>query len=229
MKILAVSDVVNKLLYSPQLKRLAGNVDVIVSCGDLPAYYLDFLVSTIGKPLFYICGNHDHYESRDRNFRTEMDEATDFRNSRLDYDNSFSFGGSDLDRKSAAYKDTVFAGLEGSLRYNRGEHQYTEPQMRRRIARLAPKLLWNKIYYGRYVDVLITHAPPLGIHDAPDDAHRGFDAYLRFIETYKPKYLLHGHTHIYDRRVRRLTEYKGTAIINCYDYQILDLDLNERE
>lgn len=229
MKVLAVSDTVNKLLYSPQVKRLAGNVDLIVSCGDLPAYYLDFLVSTLGKPLFYICGNHDNYETKEQNLRSELSDARSFYSTQLDYVNTLNFGGNNLDRKVVDFRGALFAGLEGSFRYNKGDHQYNEAQMRRHIAKMGPKLFWNRVRFKKSVDVLITHASPRGIHDKDDNAHRGFESYLRFIEKYRPKYLLHGHIHIYDRREERITEYKGTQIINCYDYQILDLDLNERE
>ena len=33
--------------------------DAIISCGDLPASYLTFLVTMANRPLFYVHGNHD--------------------------------------------------------------------------------------------------------------------------------------------------------------------------
>jgi hypothetical protein len=40
-----------------------------------------------------------------------------------------------------------------------------------RILALAPRLWWNKLRHGRYLDILLTHAPPRGIHDRPDKTH----------------------------------------------------------
>ena len=31
----------------------------MISCGDLPAYYLDYLVSKLDVPLYAVHGNHD--------------------------------------------------------------------------------------------------------------------------------------------------------------------------
>ena len=41
------------------------------------------------------------------------------------------------------------------------------------MARLTPQLLWNRQRYGRYLDVLVTHSPPFGVHDRPDLPHYG--------------------------------------------------------
>lgn len=222
MKILAVSDVVDNQLYSPQAKRLAEDVDLIISCGDLPAYYLDFLVSTLGKPLFYICGNHDHYGVR-KTWKADINAHDSFFSSKFNYNKPGNFGGKNLDQKIVRFKNMIFGGLEGSFLYNYGEHQYSERQMKRKVRKMTLKFLKNKLSKGRYLDVLITHAPPRGIHDKDDLAHRGFESFIDIIDRYHPKYLLHGHIHLYDRRAERITEYQGTKIINCYGFQILDL------
>ena len=62
LKILAVCDEVDSRLYgsSDCASRLQSTrPDLLVSCGDLPAYYLDYLVSTLDVPLFAVHGNHD--------------------------------------------------------------------------------------------------------------------------------------------------------------------------
>lgn len=224
MKVLAVSDVVNKLLYSPQVRLIASDVDLIISCGDLPSYYLDFLVSSLGKPLFFVCGNHDKYGIESPRY-LGSNEHRDFLSSQYNYDNAFNFGGRNIDLRTEVIHDKLFMGLEGSLRYNNGSHQFTESQMKRRIWRLVPQLFHNRLRFGRYVDVLVTHAPPRGIHDLQDRAHLGFEPYLRYMEKYRPRYLLHGHIHLYDRNTPRVTQYFDTTVINCYDYQILNLEI----
>jgi uncharacterized protein len=44
-------------------------------------------------------------------------------------------------------------------------------------------------------DVLLTHSPPAGVNDEPDDrAHRGSPALRGWVERNQPAWLLHGHT-----------------------------------
>jgi len=219
--VLAVSDTVNKNLYSTQIRELAGNVDLIISCGDLPAFYLDYLASSLLKPLLYVCGNHDHYEEDDGDLdiygNTNVAKYISRKNRYK------SFGGRNLDERIERIGKVSFAGLEGSFLYNRGAHQYTEFQMNWKIWHLKPRLYLNRIVTGRYLDVLVTHAPPYGVHDQTDRAHRGFKAFIKFIRKYKPKYLLHGHTHIYNFKENRILDFEGTKIVNCYDYVFLDI------
>ena len=58
MRILAVSDKVVPILYSGAIREHVGDVDLILSCGDLPHYYLDYLISMVNKPCYYVFGNH---------------------------------------------------------------------------------------------------------------------------------------------------------------------------
>ena len=59
IKILAVTDQVVESLHSANVKDRFGDVDFIISCGDLPYGYLDYLMTILGKPLYYVHGNHD--------------------------------------------------------------------------------------------------------------------------------------------------------------------------
>ena len=98
------------------------------------------------------------------------------------------------------------------MRYNQGDHQFTESEMFFRILRMVPHLCWNRIRYGRWLDILITHAPPRGIHDKEDTCHTGFKAFLWFMRCFKPAYLLHGHVHLIDmneQRVGNVSEHRG--------------------
>lgn len=53
------------------------------------------------------------------------------------------------------------------------------------VYHLAPKLLINRIRYGRYLDVLVAHSPPWGIHDQDDLPHQGFKSFLTFMRWFK--------------------------------------------
>jgi len=99
---------------------------------------------------------------------------------------------------------------------------YTEAEMRTNIGRLLPRLLRNRVKYGRYLDILVAHSPPFGIHDKPDLPHTGFKIFLSFLEWFKPAYMLHGHIHIYRHNTVRVSRYDETTIINVYPYFVLD-------
>jgi Icc-related predicted phosphoesterase len=79
----------------------------------------------------------------------------------------------------------TFAGFEGCVRYGHGgPHHYTQ----RQAAKLAKRLPG--------ADILLSHCPPLGINDDPEDpAHVGFEGLLDWVERHEPRHLLHGHTH----------------------------------
>ena len=80
--------------------------------------------------------------------------------------------------------DVRFTGFEGCVQYRYGAPlQYTQEQADR-LARKLPE-----------ADVLLSHAPPAGVHEEPDDrAHEGFEALRAYIERVQPRLALHGHT-----------------------------------
>jgi len=120
----------------------------------------------------------------------------------------------------------LIVGLGGSMVYNFGKHQYSEIQMTFRIIKLFPKLIFNKIVYGRFLDIFITHSPPRGIHDdIKDKVHTGFKCFLWFMRLFKPKYLIHGHIHLYDINANRVTFYSKTKVINAYNYYIFNYNI----
>jgi Icc-related predicted phosphoesterase len=95
------------------------------------------------------------------------------------------------------------------------------------IWKMAPQLLWNRWRHGRAIDILITHAPPRDIGDGDDLCHRGFRAFLRFMDIYSPLYLIHGHVHLYRRNAQRRRQYGDTTVINTYGHQVIEIDAEE--
>jgi len=207
-RILAVSDKVEPRLYGPSITKVAGDVDCIIGCGDLPYYYLEYIVSMLNKPMYYVHGNHDRPEHRSN--RTVIKEPQ---------------GGTNLHGRVVAANGLLIAGLEGSHRYNRNpQYQYTQAEMWGVILKMIPTLVTNRMLYGRYLDVLVTHSPPFGIHDAADRPHIGFKAFLSFMRWFKPRYLLHGHQHIYRDTEISHSRYAHTEIINVYPWRLIDLE-----
>jgi Icc-related predicted phosphoesterase len=92
------------------------------------------------------------------------------------------------------------------------------------MLRLLPGLLWNRVSRGRWLDILVTHSPPYGINDLPDPCHTGFRVFLWFMRTFHPRYLVHGHVHLYDRNAAREAQYGDTTVLNAYDHTVIELE-----
>lgn len=205
MKILAVSDQVVERVYSLVNSGHFKGVDLIIGCGDLPYTYLEYIVTVLSVPLYYVPGNHDpDYNVRDPRSRAE--------------------GGSNLDLATVHYKDTLIGGFGGCVRYRPdGTNQYTQAEAYRRAYSMMPQLLLNRVKYGRALDILISHSPPFGIHDDTDQAHNGLQALNWLIQKAKPRYFFHGHTHFYRNNIAdHETDIKGTKIINVYPYRVIE-------
>jgi Icc-related predicted phosphoesterase len=224
MKILCIADESDPLVYSKNLASRFGDVDLVVSAGDLPMKYYEFIISILNKPLYFVFGNHNlEYLSQFVSFGSIASQYG-YSDGAGTYRLLPAFGGDYIDGKVVYDKkhDLIIAGLGGSMRYNNGKHQYTEREMNRRMWHLVPRLLFNRLRYGRYLDILVTHAPPMGIGDDVDACHRGFSTFLTFMDRFKPKYLLHGHVHLLDANANRFGVYKHTKIINIYQSFVLD-------
>src|SRR5207302_1726709 len=121
-----------------------GRIDLLIGCGDLPADYLDAMATLYTAPLAFIRGNHDPP-------RGQGGYPT----------------GAEIDERVVTEKGLLVAGLEGSIRYSSGPHQYTERKMMLKVIRLRIRLR------GRHPDILITHGPPAGVNEGTDPPHRG--------------------------------------------------------
>jgi uncharacterized protein len=213
MKILALSDQVVEQIYSPLVKERYGDVNLVLGCGDLPMYYLEYVVSMLNVPFFHVPGNHDLVEAADPWERSRPSECPR--------------ACGDLDGRIVYEQGLLIAGLGGSVRYRPdGENQYTQAEMRYRILAMTPRLWRNRVRYGRAVDILITHAPPLGVHDGTDPAHVGFKAFHQFIARFRPRYLLHGHSHIWRRDTITKTQVGSTTVINVCPSRVFEIALN---
>lgn len=209
MRILAVADKVEELIYGPSIRKYFGDVDLVLSCGDLPYEYLDYIITMLSVPVFFVHGNHDREWVQTEN----------------GIEPACPGGCNDLHGRVECYKGLLLAGLEGSMRYRPGPFQHTDAEIGRRINLLWPRLQLNRWRTGRYLDVLLTHAPPHGIHDQPDLCHQGFRSLLRFMDRFRPRYLVHGHVHLYGCDQGWRTTYRDTEVINAFGYRVLDLDV----
>ena len=217
IRVLVVADEIADTLWHPQVK--AFEPDLVVSCGDLPFDYLEYLVSTLNVPLVFVPGNHDP-------------EIAPAKPDALDPD-SFTWdahhggharprGCHNIDGKIVDVAGLRVAGLGGSIRYNEGPHQYTQRQMAWRSAKLEVSHRRRRSSRRR-IDFLVTHAPPLGVGDGDDAAHQGIRSLHRLTRVLQPAYLLHGHIHPYgiDQPDRLLGD---TRVMNVIPYKLIEVE-----
>ncbi len=202
LKVLSVSDRIDSCLLEKDTYEEFKDVDLILSCGDLPYYHIEELFQLYEVPVLYVRGNHDP--------RVEYGKSGPLYGPR---------GGIDLHNKVVVLNDLIFAGFEGSLPYKEGPFLYSQSEMWQHVIGMVPRLLWNKLVYGRYIDVVITHSPPFGIHDRDSNVHGGFKAFRWLIKVFQPAYFYHGHIHIYTDDEITETVIGKTKVINTYGHR----------
>ncbi len=210
MKILALSDKIVSFIYSPLVKKRFPDSDLIIGCGDLAYYYLEYVFTALEVPLFYVRGNHDSVvEFGTGEQRTEP------------------HGGIDLHGRLSCYRGLLLGGVEGSVRYRLGPFQHSQAEMWNIVFKLVPGMMINHLRYGRYLDVFVSHAPPSGIHDCEDLTHQGIKAFRWLISVFKPGYFLHGHIHLHRPDEVIETQLGATRIINTYGFRQVDVSTGQ--
>lgn len=197
MRILAIADTEEKWLTTHYDRERMAGVDLIISCGDLPARYLEHIVTLANVPLVYVPGNHDaaYREHAPQGCISLEEHIVDFHGLRI-------------------------LGLGGSIRYNQTVYGFTEQEMRWRVVKMT---LAAQAAGG--IDLVVTHAPLRGYGDLDDLPHQGFESFNTLVERLHPRYLLHGHVHPEYGRLTRVREHPaGTTLINACGWQMLDID-----
>jgi len=195
VRVLAVADEEHPAMES---RARDLRVDLVVSAGDLPWDYLERLVEIVGAPAAFVPGNHDP-----RIVRGAPDAPR---------------GMVSVDGRVATVGGLRIAGLGGCVKYNGGSHQYTQRDYDQRARRLL-----TGVRDDAPVDLLLTHAPPLGLGDEDDPSHLGIEALHGVLDTLQPTWHLHGHIHPFgllkaDRQVGR------TTVRNVIPWQVLDVE-----
>ena len=121
MKILVLADTESLYLWDFFEKSKLEGIDLILSCGDLHPHYLSFLATFFQGPVLYVHGNHDDC-----------------------YKETPPEGCICIDGRIYEHEGVRILGLGGSMRYKKGEHQYTQRQMNHRIRKLFFPLWYRK-------------------------------------------------------------------------------------
>lgn len=196
MRILALADKADERLWEHLDRRLLENVDLIISCGDLSAEYLMFLTCFTKAPILYVHGNHDERYAKKPPDGCEC-----------------------IEDRIYVHEGVRILGLGGSYRYKNGKCMYTEREMRRRVRRL-----WFQLWKHKGFDILVTHAPARGIGDEDHVSHRGFETFVRLMDKYQPRLMIHGHMHReYTHCFQCERQHGKTRVINAYKRVYIDL------
>jgi hypothetical protein len=215
-RILAVADEVDESLGGEALAQLRP--DLVLSAGDLPFDYLEYLVTVLNVPLLYVPGNHDP-ALRERRGELAWPPSVELKDTR---DPVGPLGCTNVDGRIEDVAGIRVAGLGGSVRYREGPNQYTQKEMRRR-GPSAPSKPRPGACAAAAVDVLLTHAPPFGVGDEDDPAHQGFEAFLPLVERLSPKLLVHGHIHPYGE-AKPDRQLGATTVVNAVPFRLLDVE-----
>ncbi len=195
VRALLVADRESEYIWDHFDRAAFAGVDVIVSCGDLKGSYLSFLTTMVAAPLLYVPGNHD------QPYLQHPPEGCE-----------------DLTEKMAVVKGVRFLGFGGCNSRSPKPFHYEEKDVGRQIARRIPEVC----RHGGF-DVLVTHAPALGLGDGDDSFHRGFAAYRALLDHFTPAYHFHGHNHPGYSSAKRQLMHGATAVVNAYGHLLLDL------
>ena len=210
VNVLVVADEVAPNLQEHTLRDLSP--DLVLAAGDLPWDYLEWIASSIDAPMVFVPGNHDPAITAAKRSRNGT-----WTEGGMPCDAPRPHGVINADQAVVEAAGLRIAGLGGCVKYRPGPNQYTQRQYERRANRLL-----RRTRSGGPIDVLLTHAPPLGLGDGDDGPHVGIQALHRVLERLQPTWHLHGHIHPYgqtmpDRHVG------PTTIRNVIPWKVLDV------
>jgi len=207
-RILAIADAISPVIYSTNFPGNLPPFDVVLSAGDVPGDTLEFVATKTSVTPLYVLGNHGDGYIRD----SQTDELR------------LPGGCLNAHLRLIEVNGLVVLGVEGSARYRDGPQQYSEREYAAMLGRLAPRLWLSQRRRGRAVDVLLTHAPPLGPNAGDDYAHRGVPAFNAFHRRWRPLVHVHGHVHLSgSNAARSYLAPEGVRVVNAYEFTLIDV------
>ena len=171
IRFLVASDVADPSLHHGVNREAIGRLDGILGAGDLDPEWLAFLADSFHAPLVYVRGNHD----RGGQWRDRPLVVPDW----LDTGRIERVAGIPI-------VGLEWPGVSGSDDRRRPGLAWQQ------AIGIVRRLIWARLW--RAPLIVISHAPPAGIGDAPDAYHVGFGAYLWLLDRLTPPIWLHGHT-----------------------------------
>ncbi|WP_404383144.1 metallophosphoesterase [Knoellia locipacati] len=219
VRVLAIADEVDDSLVGERLTRIRP--DLVVCAGDLPWDYIEAVASAVDVPVVFVPGNHDPQVAS-----TKVSRAGLHLDAGMPCPTPRPVGAVNVDGRVVEVAGLRIAGLGGCVRYRPGPNMYSQREYHLRARRLSWRAHrpWRSSQGSAGVDILLTHAPPLGLGDEDDGPHVGIAALHGLLDRLRPTWLLHGHIHPHgqprpDRRVG------DTTIRNVVPVRVFDIEL----
>lgn len=197
LRLLGVSDEVDRAFDFEANREQLGEIDAVLACGDLEPDYLCFLADAFHVPLLYVRGNHDRGANWDA-LKVGLPGRID---GRVEHVAGVAVAGMSWpgDLRKGAQRDG-FAAWQQALGL------FVRSVVRRKPA------------------IVISHAPPRGLGDTPEDAyHRGYSAYNWLVRRLHPVLWLHGHTSLAARPEWRV-KWGSTTLVNVTGAVLIEID-----
>jgi hypothetical protein len=203
IRLLAVSDEADPTLDALASREGLAPVDLVIGCGDLEPSNLAFLADAFGVPLHYVRGNHDVGRGWQAERHLVPDPMQD---------------GHVVDEGGLR-----ILPFSGSPSYSPRGRPASEQQVN------GLDMWWRVVWAWpsaarRHPLLVVTHAAPRGLNDAPDHAHRGFASFRWLLARLRPPLWLHGHTALIRRGIDgRTVQHDGTIVANVTGSLLIEL------
>jgi uncharacterized protein len=205
IRLLAVSDEIDPALEAAATRRAIGPIDLVLGAGDLEPSYLGFLADAFGVPLLYVRGNHDvgvnWADAEDEHVPEPLSDG------RVHDEHGL--------------RVLPFSGAPRYAPHGRpsAEQQLSGSAMWRKVLRSWPGAA------ARRPLLVLTHAAPRDVNDAPDQAHRGFASFRWLLDRLAPPLWLHGHATLVQRGIQaRTARRNGTLLVNVTGATLVELE-----
>lgn len=222
MKILVVSDETSQSLEALVQRRPEQfrDVSIIISCGDLDRDYLEFLVDSLNKELFFVCGNHALEADGDLCYRGTTRVPAKYI--------CYVAGRADLHGRVEAYRNYLLVGFGGSHWYNGNGNQYTEKEMAKIVRQVVRRVRLQRLQDAlmrrpKKEVIVVSHAPLYQVHDLPDVCHTGFRCFHDFVKQVSPLLWLHGHVHVPELYETQVSIVNHVTVINAYGCRMIEI------
>jgi uncharacterized protein len=207
LRIMLIADYEHPFVYRSSFPQNLPEIDLVLAAGDLSGAYLEFVATKLTCPVVYVHGNHNNEMLIENGVSREPGGVINAHGRILEV------------------AGLTIAGWGGVPKYReKGDGQYTPMEAWTGFRRLDAQLTVRRLQKKRPVDILLTHAPPVGPHAGQDFAHRGCPEISRFMKQYHPKLLVHGHIHEYEGKKYEYVSPEGTRVMNAYGYRMIELE-----
>ena len=199
IRLLAASDERDPTLEVAANRAALEPVDLVIGCGDLSPDWLGFLGDAFVAPLIFVRGNHDT-------------------------------GGPwpmprEVPLPASGIDDQSLSGFEILAlpwpAFDAGKARRDERAAWRQVVGVGPA----RLLFGASDVIVVSHVPPRGAGDTPDDPyHVGFAAYEFVARRLRPRLWLHGHTSLAAQPSWRV-QYGPTTVVNATGSVLVELTL----